>query len=110
MIVKRLAFYSVVNARTEDDVKKVVTDITNGDGTAHGITADISAVEGVQKLVQGSVERFGAIDILVHNAGIFPFQMLDAMEDSDWQQVLDTNLTSAFRLTKACIPQMKAER
>ena len=53
------------------------------------------------------MERFGAIDVLVHNAGILPFQSLETMDDRDWSHVLEVNLTSAFRLTKACLPHMK---
>ncbi len=97
----------VVNARTDAHVQRVVSDITTSDGTAHGIIADIGSPEAVQTVVQGTVERFGAIDVLVHNAGIFPFQPLEEMEDRDWNQVLEVNLTSAFRFTKACAPHMK---
>jgi 3-oxoacyl-[acyl-carrier protein] reductase len=97
-----------VNARTDAHVQRVVADITKSGGTAHGIVADIAGPEGVHAVVQGTLGRFGAIDILVHNAGIFPFQPLEVMEDSDWRRVLDVNLTSAFRLTKACLPHLKA--
>jgi len=97
----------IVNARTEARVQQVVADITNSGGTAHGIVADIGGLEGVQRLVEGTVARFGAIDVLVHNAGILPLQSLETMEDHDWTQVLEVNLTSAFRLTKACLPHMK---
>jgi 3-oxoacyl-[acyl-carrier protein] reductase len=96
-----------VNARTDADVRRVVADITSAGGTAHGIVADIGGPEGVHAVVQGTLERFGAIDVLVHNAGIFPFQTLEVMEDRDWTRVLDVNLTSAFRLTKACLPHLK---
>lgn len=99
-----------VNARTEAHVQRVVADISSSAGTAHGIVADIGGPEGVHAVVQGTVERFGAIDILVHNAGIFPFQPLETMEEDDWSHVLEVNLTSAFRLTKACLPHLKARR
>jgi 3-oxoacyl-[acyl-carrier protein] reductase len=99
--------FVVVNARTEAHVQHVVTDILNSNGKAHGIVADISSQENVNKLIQETVAHFGGIDILVHNAAIFPFQTLDVMEDQDWCQVIETNLTSAFRLTKACLPHIK---
>jgi 3-oxoacyl-[acyl-carrier protein] reductase len=96
-----------VNARTEADVRRVAAEITSSGGTAHGIVADIGGPEGVQTLVQATVERFGSIDVLVHNAGIYPSQPLEKMEERDWSHVLEVNLTSAFRLTKACLPHMK---
>jgi 3-oxoacyl-[acyl-carrier protein] reductase len=98
----------VVNARTESHVQRVVADITGAGGTAHGIIADIATPAGVQDLVQGSNERFGAIDILVHNAGIYPFRSLEEMDDEAWHSLMDTNLTSAYRLTRACLPYLKA--
>lgn len=96
-----------VNARTEADVRRVAADIASSGGTAHGIVADIGGPEGVQTLVQATLDRFGSIDVLVHNAGIYPSQPLEKMEDSDWNRVLEVNLTSAFRLTKACLPHLK---
>jgi 3-oxoacyl-[acyl-carrier protein] reductase len=96
-----------VNARTEADVRRVAAEITTAGGTAQGIVADIGGAEGTQTLVQATVERFGSIDVLVHNAGIYPSQPLEKMEERDWSHVLEVNLTSAFRLTKACLPHMK---
>lgn len=97
----------VVNARTETKVAQVVESITGDGETAHGIAADIGTAEGVAQLVSGTRERFGAIDILVHNAGIFPYNPLEEMDDDSWNKVINVNLTGAYRLTKACIPAMK---
>ncbi len=97
----------VVNARTEEHVTRVVDTIVQNGGTAHGVTADIGSLEGVDALIDSAVRRFQHIDILVHNAGIFPFSLLEDMEDNAWNEVLGVNLTSAYRLTHACIPHMK---
>ncbi|MFN0180977.1 MAG: SDR family oxidoreductase [Gemmatimonadales bacterium] len=96
-----------VNARTEDHAQRVVAEIAAAGGTAHSVVADIGSLAGVTTVVERTVERFGAIDVLIHNAGIYPFQMLEEMADSDWNRVLEVNLTSAFRLTKACLPHLK---
>ena len=100
----------LVNARTETHVRKVVEDIVNAEGAAHGFVADISSQEEVERLVQETVNHFGRIDVLIHNAAIFPFQTLELMEDDEWGRVIETNLTSAFRLTKACLPYMKGQQ
>ncbi len=97
----------VINAKTEAHVQSVVDDIVKSKGIAHGIVADISSQQGVNELIKNTINRFKSIDILVHNAAIFPFQTLETMEDDDWCRVIETNLTSAFRLTKACLPFMK---
>ena len=97
----------VVNARTEKQVARVVDDIVQEGGNAHGVTADIGSLQGVDALIEAAVNQFQHIDILVHNAGIFPFDLLENLEDDAWNEVISVNLTSAYRLTHACIPHMK---
>ena len=97
----------VVNARTEENVKRVVDAIVNDGCGAHGVTADIGSLQGVEALIDSAVKRFQHIDILVHNAGIFPFSLVEEMDDASWNDVIGVNLTSAYRLTHACIPHMK---
>jgi len=97
----------LVSARTESKLKNVVEVITGDGGTACSIPADIGTVEGIETLVQSSLEQFHQIDILVHNAGIFPYNLLEKMDDASWQKVINVNLNAGFRLLKACIPSMK---
>ena len=97
----------IVNARTTANVDHVVDAIVTDGGTAHAITADIGTSAGVNALLDGAVSRFEHIDILAHNAGIFPYDPLEDMEDDAWAKVIEVNLTSAYRLTKGCIPAMK---
>jgi 3-oxoacyl-[acyl-carrier protein] reductase len=97
----------IVNARTETKVNGVVDSIMRDGGDAHGVVADIGTFAGTEQLVSGALNRFKSIDILVHNAGIFPYNLLEEMDDDSWSKVLNVNLTSAYRLTKGCIPAMK---
>ena len=97
----------VVTSRSEGDIQRVVDDIQDSGGQAHGVVADIGTLDGVQSLVAGAAEHFSQIDILVHNAGIFPYDPIEKMADDTWQQVMDINLSSAFRLSKACLVHMK---
>ncbi len=97
----------IVNARSETKVTGVVEDIIRDGCAAYGVVADIGTSEGVEHLVSAALKRFENIDILVHNAGIFPYNPLEEMDDDSWREVLNVNLTSAYRLTKSCIPAMK---
>ncbi len=97
----------VVNARSEDDVRRVTAAIEQQNLAAHGIAADIGTAAGVETLVAGSARYFGQIDILVHNAGIFPYAPIEKMTDESWREVIDVNLNSAFRLSQACLGHMK---
>lgn len=97
----------VVNARTESKVASVAESIGQAGGVALGVPADIGSPTGVETLVTTAIEHFGHVDILVHNAGIFPYAPLEHMDDDSWNEVIAVNLTSAFRLIKACIPSMR---
>jgi 3-oxoacyl-[acyl-carrier protein] reductase len=97
----------VVNARTSRNVDRVVDAIVAAGGNAHGVSADVGTLEGVNQLIDAATSLFQRIDILVHNAGIFPFHLLEDMADDAWNEVIRVNLTSAYRLTHACIPHMK---
>jgi len=97
-----------LSARSEDKLRRVADQIAQAGGIAHPIPADISAVEGIESLVGSVLEHFRQIDILVHNAGIFPYQPLEDMDDESWQSVINLNLTGGFRLLRACLPGMKA--
>ena len=81
---------------------------------AHGgIGRVLNVVDGaaVETLVDGIAREFGAITILVNNAGITRDQLLMRMKDEDWHAILDTNLSSVYRTSKAVMRgMMKARR
>jgi 3-oxoacyl-[acyl-carrier protein] reductase len=73
---------------------------------AHVAVADLSTGQGVEALVKEAESAMGGIDILVNNAGLTRDQLLLRMKDEDWQQVLDVNLTAAFRLSRGVLRGM----
>jgi 3-oxoacyl-[acyl-carrier protein] reductase len=97
----------VINSRTQSAVDRVADDISSKGGSACGIASDVGTRDGAEELIRATTDRFGQVDILVHNAGIFPYAPLEKMEDESWQNVIEVNLTGGFRLVKACIPWMK---
>jgi len=73
-----------------------------------GIVADIRNESDVKDVIEQTIKKFGKLDILVNNAGIFPkIKKLHEIDESEWQEVLDVNLTGQFRFTKAAIPYLK---
>jgi 3-oxoacyl-[acyl-carrier protein] reductase len=97
----------IVSARTQEQVARVVQAIEESGGKAHGVIADLGSSSGVSALVSSAVDNLGSLDILVHNAGVFPYNKLEDMDEDAWQGVIDINLTSAYRLSKACLPHLK---
>ena len=71
--------------------------------------ADVSSETSLQTLVEGALARFGRIDILVQNAGIYPSVPLSDMAVSTWDRVHDTNLRGTFLAMKACLPAMRTQ-
>ena len=76
----------------------------------HVIPADLSSAEGTDKLAADAEAAMGGIDILVNNAGLTRDTLMMRMKDEDWQEVLDVNLTAAFRLSRAVLRGMMKKR
>jgi len=67
---------------------------------------DVTDREAIAKVVKEIVNTFGAIDVLVNNAGITRDQLLVRMSEEDWDAVIDVNLKGVFNMTQAVAPQM----
>ncbi len=70
-------------------------------GEALALQADVTDADAITVLVASTVAHFGAPDVLVNNAGIYPLHSLLEMSASDWDNVLNANLRSAFLCTQA---------
>lgn len=77
---------------------------------AHILPCDLSDAEAVDGLIQVATAAMGSTDILVNNAGITRDTLVMRMSDADWTQVLDVNLTAAFRLCRAATRGMMKAR
>ena len=94
----------VITAKDSKRLENAVNEIPN----SVGITADIRNENDVKKVVEQTVKKFGKLDILINNAGIFPkIKQLHEIEEFEWNEVLDVNLTGQFRFTKVAIPYLK---
>ncbi|HEX7342549.1 MAG TPA: 3-oxoacyl-ACP reductase FabG [Rhodanobacteraceae bacterium] len=76
----------------------------------HGRVLNVTDADNVTTLVDDIGKQFGAVSILVNNAGITRDQLLMRMKDEDWQAIMDTNLTSVYRLSKAVMRGMMKAR
>ena len=77
---------------------------------AHVLPCDLSDPEAVEALPKAAAAALGSVDILVNNAGITRDGLMMRMPDSDWQSVIDVNLTATFRLTRAVLRGMMKAR
>jgi 3-oxoacyl-[acyl-carrier protein] reductase len=84
----------------ESSAAAVVERIQDAGGRALAVRADVTAPEEVEQLF-GTVEQaFGRVLVLVNNAGVRSDDLAVSLRDSDWERVIDTNLTAAFRVTR----------
>jgi 3-oxoacyl-[acyl-carrier protein] reductase len=79
-------------------------------GGAAALPCDLADREAVEALVPQAEEALGQLDILVANAGITRDNLLVQLRDEDWQQVVEVNLTSTFRLARAAVKGMMRRR
>lgn len=93
----------------------VIADLEDGPGRALAQDlggqyqhADVSDPASVEAAVTATVARFGRIDILVQNAGIYPLTMIEDISPEEWHRVLSVNLGGCFLATKAAAKPMKA--
>lgn len=99
-----------VNYRVETPQAELVAGrIVEAGGEAFALSADVSRRDEAEMLVEEVVARFGAIDLLVNNAGIWTRSPIDEMSDGEWSEMLAVNLTGAFHCIRAAVPHMKAK-
>lgn len=77
---------------------------------AFSICADISNPSGAQDALNEAISLLGGIDVLVNNVGISQIKLLTDVTDYDWQNMISTNLSSAFYLTRAALPSMISQK
>ena len=72
------------------------------------VKADVRNSDDVKNVIKQAVEKFGRIDILINNAGIFPkISKLHDIPENEWNEVLDTNLSGPYRFAKEAIPHLQ---
>lgn len=104
------AAVAVINRQNRETADEIVSRIRADGGTAEAFQADVSQVAEIERLHADIVARLGPVDILVNNAGIFQPCPIEDVDEANWDSQLDTNLKSAFFLTKVCVPHMKQQR
>ena len=100
-----------VNFRTRsEDAEKVCVAIRKLGRHALAVQADVSQSDQVKKMVAQIEGELGAVNIVVNNAGIARQLKLEDIAEADWEEHISVNLKSAFLVTQAVLPQMRAQR
>lgn len=101
----------VVNyAGNEEAANATVAEIKANGGDARAMQFDVSDKESVKASIGAVVKEFGRVDVLVNNAGITKDGLIIRMSEDDWDKVINTNLNSAFYVTKPVVKVMMKQR
>lgn len=96
---------------SDEKAKALEAELSANGGRAKGFKSNAADFNSAQELADAVVAEFGTIDILVNNAGITKDNLLMRMSEEQWDEVMNTNLKSAFNLTKAVLkPMLKAKK
>jgi 3-oxoacyl-[acyl-carrier protein] reductase len=99
----------LIGTATSEAGAQAITQRLAGRG-GEGRVLDVTDGKAVEALIESIVKGHGGLSILVNNAGITRDQLLMRMKDEDWQAILDTNLTSVYRTSKAVMRTMMKAR
>ncbi|MEM9281365.1 MAG: SDR family NAD(P)-dependent oxidoreductase [Verrucomicrobiota bacterium] len=101
----------MICSRSEEELEAAAAEIGQGlEAEIHWRVADMNDREATDALAAAALEIFGTVDILINNAGVNVPQPIDEIEDETWDTVVEINLTSIMRLTRALVPAMKTQQ
>ncbi|MBR8061723.1 3-oxoacyl-ACP reductase FabG [Burkholderia ambifaria] len=105
----RLGATVIGTATSESGAAAITAGFAEAGVTGRGAVLNVNDAAAAEALIDATVKEFGALHVLVNNAGITQDQLAMRMKDEDWDAVIDTNLKSVFRLSRAVLrPMMKA--
>lgn len=96
-----------LNGQKSQEVKSAVEQLGQ---KALAVQTDVSREESVNTAVAEALARFGTIDILVNDAGIYPTSSVEEMSEEEWDRVIGTNLIGTFLCSKAVVPRFLEQR
>jgi 3-oxoacyl-[acyl-carrier protein] reductase len=90
--------------------ERVAAELREGGGEAVAVAVDVTERGSVDAMAATVLERWGAIDVLAANAGIYPQALVEELDDASLDRIMDVNLKGALHSIQACLPAMRARR
>src|SRR5258705_10080062 len=100
----------VLGARRSNRIDAVVQQISHTGGKAIGFATDVTKRVEVEALIQGAVDGFGRVDVIVNNAGIMPIAPIDALKVDEWDRQIDVNIKGLLYGVAAALPHMQKQK
>nr|WP_263326420.1 3-oxoacyl-ACP reductase FabG [Neobacillus sp. Marseille-Q6967] len=96
-----------VVARNLEAAEECASELNEENTNVMAFTGDVQDRESMKAVARQVFEKFGSVDVLCANAGIFPAANLEDMTNEDWDTVMNTNAKGTFHAVQACIPYLK---
>src|SRR3979490_2689500 len=100
----------VLGARRSNRIDAVVQEISASGGKAIGFATDVTKRAEVEALIQGAVDGFGRVDVLINNAGIMPIAPIEALKVDEWERQIDVNIKGLLYGVAAALPHMQDQQ
>lgn len=98
--------YNVVGTYRSDSGKKILNEVITDESRGVAMRMDVTSKDDIANVFQSIRERYGTVSVLINNAGITQDNLIMRMKDEEWDEVINTNLNSIFRITKESIKDM----
>ncbi|URN93707.1 MAG: SDR family oxidoreductase [Candidatus Pristimantibacillus lignocellulolyticus] len=107
LLLSQAGYIVIINGINQLLIDEVVQQINRSDGEALGYCCNVGDAVNVTAMINTVMEKFGQIDVLIHNAGNLHDQLCLHMTDEQWQSVLDVHLNGAFYCIQRVLPYMQ---
>ncbi|CAC9624322.1 3-oxoacyl-[acyl-carrier protein] reductase (EC 1.1.1.100), FadG [uncultured Gammaproteobacteria bacterium] len=102
---------TIIGTATSDKGADAISNTLNEKGvTGIGMTLNVTNNEKISEVIQSIVDTYGTIDILVNNAGITRDNLLMRMKEDEWEDIISTNLSSVYKMSKAVLRGMMKKK
>jgi NADP-dependent 3-hydroxy acid dehydrogenase YdfG len=100
----------MLGARHVDRLQAFADELTGSGGQALAVTTDVTVCDQVKRLVDGAVQAYGRIDVMINNAGLMPQSPLEHLKIDEWNRMIDVNIKGVLYGIAAALPYMKQQK
>ncbi len=100
----------VLGARRADRIRSLADELIGRGGKVLAITTDVTHYDQVKRLVDGTVQTYGRIDVMLNNAGLMPHSPLERLKIDDWNRTIDVNIKGVLYGIAAALPYFKQQK
>ena len=100
----------VITSRHAAEAKEAAEKLSKNKGKVLGLEADVREMSQMEKVAKQAESEFGALDVVIANAGLGHFASIEDLSEKQWKEMIDTNLTGLFTTIKSTVKMLKASK